>query len=183
MSSNWNAEALSAGDPEEWASFYERVADRALRIAEAITGDLATAEDILHESLEVVRAGLRNGKFNPDLSPVDTWLYGIVRNKSLKHLKEQTNLQNLPPESPPTREVQVDLDARKAVVIIDHFMKAQPEIIQRLMEARTHGRVSYEDLARQFDMSKRQVQRRLETTRDRLRQHLRRHGINWEDFR
>lgn len=55
------------------------------RFALRLTGSAVDAEDIVQECfLELLRPGC---SYDPDRTPIRTYLFGIVRNQSLKHLR------------------------------------------------------------------------------------------------
>src|SRR3954453_5652231 len=55
------------------------------RFAHRLTGSAADAEDVVQECfLELFRP---NCSYNPDRTPLRTYLFGVVRNQSLKRLQ------------------------------------------------------------------------------------------------
>lgn len=68
----------ATGDREAFASLVERYGQTVLRVARAITGDDATADDVAQETfLSALRSA---ATFRPDLGSARTWLLSIARN-------------------------------------------------------------------------------------------------------
>ena len=86
-------EAMRRGDPACLGSFFEAWGDRLYRLALRLTGDPATAEDVVQEAfLKLMRSADRiEGR-----SGLATWLYRVAYNASLDRLRERKALLQLP---------------------------------------------------------------------------------------
>jgi RNA polymerase sigma-70 factor (ECF subfamily) len=86
-------EAMRRGDPTCLGGFFEAWGDRLYRLALRLTGDSATAEDVVQEAfLKLMRGADRiEGR-----SGLATWLYRVAYNASLDRLRERKVLLQLP---------------------------------------------------------------------------------------
>jgi RNA polymerase sigma-70 factor (ECF subfamily) len=86
-------EAMRRGDPACLGGFFEAWGDRLYRLALRLTGDPATAEDVVQEAfLKLMRGADRiEGR-----SGLATWLYRVAYNASLDRLRERRALLQLP---------------------------------------------------------------------------------------
>ena len=86
-------EAMRRGDPACLGGFFEAWGDRLYRLALRLTGDSATAEDVVQEAfLKLMRGADRiEGR-----SGLATWLYRVAYNASLDRLRERKALLQLP---------------------------------------------------------------------------------------
>jgi RNA polymerase sigma-70 factor (ECF subfamily) len=86
-------EAMRRGDPACLGGFFEAWGDRLYRLALRLTGDPATAEDVVQEAfLKLMRGADRiEGR-----SGLATWLYRVAYNASLDRLRERKALLQLP---------------------------------------------------------------------------------------
>jgi RNA polymerase sigma-70 factor (ECF subfamily) len=84
---------MRRGDPACLGSFFEAWGDRLYRLALRLTGDPATAEDVVQEAfLKLMRSADRiEGR-----SGLATWLYRVAYNASLDRLRERKALLQLP---------------------------------------------------------------------------------------
>jgi RNA polymerase sigma-70 factor (ECF subfamily) len=86
-------EAMRRGEPACLGGFFEAWGDRLYRLAFRLTGDPATAEDVVQEAfLKLMRGADRiEGR-----SGLATWLYRVAYNASLDRLRERKALLQLP---------------------------------------------------------------------------------------
>jgi RNA polymerase sigma-70 factor (ECF subfamily) len=86
-------EAMRRGDPACLGGFFEAWGDRLYRLALRLTGDPATAEDVVQEAfLKLMRGADRfEGR-----SGLATWLYRVAYNASLDRLRERKAVLQLP---------------------------------------------------------------------------------------
>jgi len=84
---------MRRGDPGCLAGFFEAWGDRLYRLAWRLTGDAATAEDVVQEAFLKLMAGADRIESRSSLS---TWLYRVAYNASLDRLREQKRLLQAP---------------------------------------------------------------------------------------
>ena len=102
------------------------------RFAYRLTGSMADAEDIVQECfLSLLRKGCT---YDPKRTPIRTYLFGVVRNQSLKRLrKSNVEVNGTPPRSPEsevlrnemeyavTRAVMELPDIQREVLVLAHY--------------------------------------------------------------
>jgi len=82
-------EAMRRGDPACLGGFFEAWADRLYRLALRLTGDPATAEDVVQEAFVKLMAGADRIEGRSRLA---TWLYRVTYNAAIDRLREQRKL-------------------------------------------------------------------------------------------
>ena len=75
---------MLGGEQEQYALLVRRYQERLFRFALGMVGDFDTAADLVQDSLVKAFTGLRHCK---DRDRVSAWLFSIVRNRCLDHLK------------------------------------------------------------------------------------------------
>ena len=88
-------EAMRRGDPGCLGGFFEAWADRLYRLSLRITGDAATAEDVVQESFVKLMTGADRIEGRSRLA---SWLYRVAYNASLDRLRDQKKLAPVPAE-------------------------------------------------------------------------------------
>ncbi|MEM7202207.1 MAG: sigma-70 family RNA polymerase sigma factor [Planctomycetota bacterium] len=83
----------SSGDPDALAAVYDLTCVPLLRAATRCVADLATAEDVLHETFVIAIA--RADRYQPD-RPVIAWLLAILHNEARRVRGERTRRRTLP---------------------------------------------------------------------------------------
>jgi RNA polymerase sigma-70 factor (ECF subfamily) len=84
---------VAAGDRGAVRLLYERYADRLFRFALVRLGDRQAAEDAVQETMLAAWQGADGFR---DESRVDTWLFGICRNKVLDHVRREARRREGP---------------------------------------------------------------------------------------
>lgn len=88
-------EAMRRGDPACLGGFFEAWGDRLYRLSLRLTGDPATAEDVVQEAFVKLMAGADRIEGRSRLA---TWLYRVAYNASVDRLREQKKLTPVPAE-------------------------------------------------------------------------------------
>jgi RNA polymerase sigma-70 factor, ECF subfamily len=103
-------ESMRRGDPGCLADFFEVWGDRLYRLALRLTGDPATAEDVVQEAFVKLMAGAGTIEGRSRLA---TWLYRVVYNASIDRLRDRKRTVPVPEEgddeAPPMPALLVDL--------------------------------------------------------------------------
>lgn len=86
-------ESMRRGDPSCLGGFFQAWADRLYRLSLRLTGDPATAEDVVQEAFVKLMAGADRIEGRSRLA---TWLYRVAYNASLDRLREQKRLVPVP---------------------------------------------------------------------------------------
>ncbi|MGD0297249.1 MAG: RNA polymerase sigma factor [Bryobacteraceae bacterium] len=90
--------AARKGEEAAFLQLFEEHHLPLFRFAYRLTGSVADAEDIVQECfLSLLRPGCT---YDPKRTPIRTYLFGIVRNQSLKRLRRSIGVDGTPPRSP-----------------------------------------------------------------------------------
>lgn len=138
------------------------------RFAYRLTGSVADAEDIVQTCfLELMRPGCA---YDPERAPLRTWLFGVVRNQSLKRRR-----QNAAPSLPdaggapsPEREIlrfEVEFVVRRAVTML-------PELQREVLILAHYEELPLAEIAAILDIEVGAVKSRLQRARASLRETL-----------
>jgi RNA polymerase sigma-70 factor (ECF subfamily) len=134
--------SAQAGSREAAAEVFERHWPNAWRVAFALTGTAAGAEDVAQDSFE--RAFSSLGTFN-GRSAFSTWLYRIVVNRSLNVRRKEARLVSAdsgepatsddpPPDTELAAAVARLTDDRRAVVVMRYWLDFTPTEIAAVLE-------------------------------------------------
>jgi RNA polymerase sigma-70 factor (ECF subfamily) len=132
-----------AGSRDAAGQLFERHWPAAWRVAFALTGTVASAEDVAQDSFERAFSALEtfNGR-----SAFSTWLYRIVVNRALNVLRHEGRLAQLDPEAVrssavTSQEISDVAEAvsrlsedRRAVVILRYWLGFAPTEIAEILE-------------------------------------------------
>lgn len=130
----------------EFVSIFEQNHLPLFRFALRLTGSAVEAEDIVQECfLELLRPGCA---YDPDRTPIRTYLFGIVRNQSLKRLRKGVmQLNKIDPTTPEDRVLQEEAghvvaaaiarlpDIEKEVLILAHYEQLPLVEVAEIVEA------------------------------------------------
>src|SRR5262245_51502445 len=84
--------AARSGDEAAFLQLFDDHHQPLYRFAWRMTGSAADAEDIVQECfLELLRPGC---SYDPDRTPLRTYLFGVVRNQSLKRIERNARVQD-----------------------------------------------------------------------------------------
>lgn len=148
---------------------------RLLRLARALTGDEALAEDLVQDAL--VRAWLARDRFREGARPYP-WLARILRNAFLDHVRSARVRRERPTEAPPERASPEPspLDAvesrRRAAAVRDAVSRLPPDMALVVTLVDLDG-MDYAEAAEVLDIPVGTVRSRLSRARRRLRGLLR----------
>jgi RNA polymerase sigma-70 factor, ECF subfamily len=132
-----------AGSRDAAAELFERHWPSAWKVAYALTGATASAEDVAQDSFERAFSALET--FNGRCA-FSTWLYRIVVNRALNvrrserrlvhtDVDEETNFVEAPPSGPDVAEAVERLPAdRRTVVILRYWLDLAPGEIAAILE-------------------------------------------------
>lgn len=96
---------VASGDPEAFATLYERHARAAYSLAYRMMGDKPSAEDLLQDSfLKVWRS---SSSYRSERGSVRTWILAVVHNRAIDHLRSlasrRKTQQRVEAEAPSTQ--------------------------------------------------------------------------------
>ena len=146
------------------------------RFAYRLTGSVADAEDIVQVCfLELLRPDCT---YDPKRAPLRTWLFGVVRNQSLKRfrLKSATDLPETVNASSPEHEIlraEVEEVVRRAVLML-------PETQREVLILAHYEQMPLAEIAGILDIDAGAVKSRLQRARAGLRETLSAYAPNLE---
>lgn len=171
---------MRRGDPGCLGSFFEAWGDRLYRLAWRLTGDVATAEDVVQEAFLKLMAGADRIEGRSSLT---TWLYRVAYNASLDRLREQKRLLQ-PPEDddaalPPPKTV-VDFGASPEAMLrdaetrraLDEAVAALPHALRAAFLLRDVEGLTTAEAAAALGLSEANLRVRLHRARLALRERL-----------
>ena len=148
------------------------------RFAYRMTGSVADAEDIVQECfLELLRPGC---SYNPAVTPVGTYLFGVVRNQALKRLaKSATAAQgeraSSPDASPEHQVLRVELEEVVARAVMDLPVGQREALILAHYE-----QMAIAEIAQVMEIEPTTVKSRLQRARAQLRETLAAYAASME---
>jgi RNA polymerase sigma-70 factor (ECF subfamily) len=137
------------------------------RFAYRLTGSAADAEDIVQECfLELLRPGC---SYDPSRSPMRTYLFGVVRNQSLKRLRkrELTGLERSLTQSPEHEILRTELEDAVARAVLE-----LPETQREVLILAHYEQLPLAEIARIMDLEVAAVKSRLQRARAGLKEAL-----------
>jgi RNA polymerase sigma-70 factor (ECF subfamily) len=139
------------------------------RFAYRLTGSVADAEDIVQTCfLQLLRPDC---SYDANRAPLRTWLFGVVRNQSLKRLREKEISDKVPEASggpSPERDVlreEVEQVVRQAILKL-------PEAQREVLILAHYEQMSLNEIAGILDIELGAVKSRLQRARANLREAL-----------
>ena len=117
------------------------------RFAYRLTGSVADAEDVVQACfLELLRSDC---SYDPKRAPIRTWLFGVVRNQSLKRFRQRSSA-DLPelvdPGSPEQEALRTEIgetvrravlmlpEMQREVLVLSHYEQMSPAEIAAILE-------------------------------------------------
>lgn len=140
------------------------------RFAYRMTGSAADAEDVVQECfLELLRPGC---SYDPAVTPVRTYLFGVVRNQALKRLRNRPAAEpeerSSPPDASPERQfLRTELETVVARAVMD-----LPEGLREVLLLAHYEQMAIAEIARVLDVESTTVKSRLQRARAQLRETL-----------
>jgi RNA polymerase sigma factor (sigma-70 family) len=151
------------------------------RFAYRMTGSVADAEDILQECfLELLRQG---SSYDPAITPVRTYLFGVVRNQSLKRLGKAAaqcpaNGEPSIEASPESQLLRMELSEVVARAVAD-----LPEGHREVLILAHYEQMAIAEIARILEIESTTVKSRLQRARAQLRETLAAYATSMEKRR
>ncbi|HEY1337093.1 MAG TPA: RNA polymerase sigma factor [Bryobacteraceae bacterium] len=147
------------------------------RFAYRMTGSPADAEDIVQECfLQLLRPEC---SYDPAVTPIRTYLFGVVRNQSLKRLG---NRMARPPEraappdaSPESRVLRMELGEAVARAVME-----LPQGLREALILAHYEQMSIAEIARVMEIESTTVKSRLQRARAQLREALSAYAVGME---
>jgi RNA polymerase sigma-70 factor (ECF subfamily) len=146
------------------------------RFAYRLTGSAADAEDIVQTCfLELLRPGC---SYDPKRAPLRTWLFGVVRNQSLKRYRQERTPHipdGIHTPSPEQQILQSEIEAvvRRAVLML-------PEVQREVLILAHYEQIPLAEIAGILNVEVGAVKSRLQRARAGLRETLAAYAPNLE---
>jgi len=136
------------------------------RFAYRMTGSAADAEDIVQECfLELLRPGC---SYDPARTPIRTYLFGVVRNQSLKRRRRSGHIQDAAhPRSPESHLLRTELEDAVARAVVQ-----LPETQREVLILAHYEQMPLAEIARVLDLEVTAVKSRLQRARAGLKELL-----------
>jgi RNA polymerase sigma-70 factor (ECF subfamily) len=148
------------------------------RFAYRMTGSIADAEDIVQECfLELLRPGC---SYDPAVTPIRTYLFGVVRNQSLKRLGKgpagEPEERPSPPEASPEHQVlQTEMET-----VVARAVRSLPEGLREVLILAHYEQLAIAEIARVTELESTTVKSRLQRARAQLRETLAEYAASLE---
>jgi RNA polymerase sigma-70 factor (ECF subfamily) len=162
--------AAREGSDAAFLQLFDEHRQPLFRFAYRLTGSAADAEDIVQECfLELLRPGC---SYHPSVTPIRTYLFGVVRNQSLKRLGKRRTMGQ------PERTVSVDASPERRFLRIelqDAVARAVLELPCELREVLVlahYEQMAIAEIARVTELETTTVKSRLQRARAQLRETL-----------
>ncbi len=138
------------------------------RFAYRLTGSVADAEDIVQACfLELLRPGC---SYDPKRAPLRTWLFGVVRNQSLKRLRQNAAPPFPASAGPPSPEHEVLREETEQIV--QRAVLMLPAMQREVLVLAHYEQMSLVDIAGVLEIDVGAVKSRLQRARASLREML-----------
>jgi RNA polymerase sigma-70 factor (ECF subfamily) len=166
-------EAARRGGEAEFLRLFEEHHLPLFRFAYRLTGSAADAEDVVQECfLELLRPGCG---YDPRRTPIRTYLFGAVRNQSLKRRAKANpaadRLEIGEDWTPESRILQAELADAVAEAV-----RQLPQTQREILILAHYEQMPLAEIARVMDLSVAAVKSRLERARARLKEELARYA-------
>jgi RNA polymerase sigma-70 factor (ECF subfamily) len=173
-------EAMRRGDPACLGAFFEAWGDRIYGLALRLTGDPASAEDVVQETF--LKAMTSADRFE-GRSRLATWLYRVAYNASLDRLRERSRLVSVaedgdePPDAPATlvrfeRSPEAMLRDAETREALEQAIASLPPALRAAFLLRDVEGLSTADAAEALGLSEANLKVRLHRARLRLRERM-----------
>ena len=162
--------AARSGDEGAFLQLFDDQHAPLYRFAYRMTGSAADAEDIVQECfLELLRPGC---SYDPGRTPLRTYLFGVVRNQSLKRIQRNARAQDFDAEpAPPHSPERLALDAELKDVVAAAVMRL-PESQRDVLILAHYEQMPLAEIARLLELEPAAVKSRLQRARARLKEIL-----------
>jgi|SRR6185437_10087987 len=162
--------AAREGEEPAFLQLFDEHYSSLYRFACRMTGSPADAEDIVQECfLELLRPGC---SYNPDRTPIRTYLFGVVRNQSLKRRRRREVSGEDSPEartevSPEGQALQSELDGTVAQAVAE-----LPEGYREVLILAHYEQMPLAEIARVLEIKPTTAKSRLQWARAQLKEIL-----------
>lgn len=126
----------AAGDKGALRAIYDRLAPRMLAVALRILRRRTLAEDAVHDTF--LRIWERAATYDPSRGDATTWIFAILRHRSLNLLRGEARLEFVDDEAPGAA-IPSDDPGPEAIVVALSEASALRRCLERLEPARRHA--------------------------------------------
>jgi RNA polymerase sigma-70 factor (ECF subfamily) len=151
----------------EFSEAFERHKDAVYRLAWRMCGSPAAAEDVTQEAFMVLLR--RPDRFDPARGHLRTYLLGIARNLSLKHLRKDHRLEPLDDDG---SVEPIDLERGEIGEIVGRAVRALPLLQREALILAEYEELSLAEIALAVGAEVGTVKARLHRARENLRRTL-----------
>ena len=140
------------------------------RFAYRMTGSVADAEDVVQECfLELLRPGC---SYDPAFTPVRTYLFGVVRNQSLKRLGKSA--QAFPGERAASSDASPESQVLRSELeeVVSRAVMDLPEGLREVLILAHYEQMAIAEISRVMEIESTTVKSRLQRARAQLRETL-----------
>ena len=162
--------AARNGDETAFLQLFDEHHPPLYRFAYRLTGSAADAEDVVQECfLELLRP---NCSYNPERTPLRTYLFGVVRNQSLKRIQRnaRTGEHSREPadaRSPESLALQTELKS-----VVEGAVMQLPESQREVLILAHYEQMPLSEIAALLELETTAVKSRLQRGRARLKELL-----------
>jgi RNA polymerase sigma-70 factor (ECF subfamily) len=158
--------AASKGEEAAFLQLFDEHHLPLFRFAYRLTGSVADAEDIVQECfLSLLR---KECTYNPKRTPIRTYLFGIVRNRSLKRLrKSNVGVNGTRPRSPESEVLRNEMEDAVARAVME-----LPEIQREVLMLAHYEQMPLAEIAQVFGIELGAAKSRLQRARASLKETL-----------
>ena len=159
-------EAARKGEEAAFLQLFDEHHLPLFRFAYRLTGSVADAEDIVQECfLSLLR---KECTYNPKRTPIRTYLFGIVRNRSLKRLrKSNVGVNGTRPRSPESEVLRNEMEDAVARAVME-----LPEIQREVLMLAHYEQMPLAEIAQVFGIELGAAKSRLQRARASLKETL-----------
>jgi len=162
--------AARGGNEGAFLQLFDEHRQPLFRFAYRMTGSVADAEDVVQECfLELLRPGC---SYDPSVTPLRTYLFGVVRNQSLKRLARGVTTEQgeraAPADASPESQV-LRLELEEAVA---RAVTELPEGIREVLILAHYEQMAIAEISAVMEIEATTVKSRLQRARAQLRETL-----------
>ncbi len=168
-------------DKRAFEALYDRFAGRARGFALSITRDDARAQDVVQEAfLSVWRS---RSKYTPERGPVESWIMGAVRNRSIDALRRDRRHETQRAMGEGLEHLQAPGDLERAIVERDQAMRLRarlvnlPDTQKTVITLAYFGELSTSEIARRLSIPHGTVKGRMRLGLKQLRATCEEHSL------
>ena len=174
---------LIAGDEEAFCELYAAYKNRLIYFAMRFLKSREYAEDIFQDAFTMIWESRRF--INPDTS-FSSYLYTIMRNRILNHLREQASEDRLKEQilsqAIDSNETNNKIIANDLQRLISHALKQLTSRQREIFEMSREKQMSYKEIAEALGISVNTVQEHISSSLRSLRMYLEKHSVTDTDL-